>query len=135
MAYKMSHPPSAPPRRRVVAATSRRPSAELQTIRVVVENDTDPDVSEAFSDRLEEYQDGKFGFLSVQAEADVLIEGVQQTLKSGGCSGVESDDESHLDQIVSDEWAELRAVLKACGVSTEQLPLAADRGWLEWRND
>ncbi|KKK92191.1 hypothetical protein LCGC14_2705370, partial [marine sediment metagenome] len=30
-------------------------------------------------------------------------------------------------------WAALRAVLKTVGVATEQLPLEADRKWIEWR--
>ena len=137
---KMSDSPHAP-RRRVVAAPARRPPAELQSIRVVVDHDPDPDTSyleqDELEDRLAAYKRGEFDFVGVRAEADVLIEGTVQTLTSGGLWGVESDSgEEYLVGVAVEEYEQLRKVLKTVGVPTAQLP-AADaetvRGWIEWR--
>jgi hypothetical protein len=132
----MSDSPHA--RRRVVAVPARRPPAELRALRAVVEEDPDPDVSylaqEDLAERRTAHERGEFGLVGVRVEADVFIEGTEQTLTSPGLWGVESDlSEDELDQLVAEEWSALRAVLKAVGVSTEQLPLEADREWIEWR--
>lgn len=125
-------------RRRVVEAPPRRPPPELRALRAVVEEDPDPDVSyldqEDLAERRASYSRNEFGIVGVHVEADVLIEGTEQVLSSPGLWGVESDlNEEELDQIVSEEWAALRNVLKAVGVSTDQLPREADRAWIEWR--
>lgn len=125
-------------RRRVVEAPARRPPVELRALRAVVEADPDPDVSylaqEDLAERQSAYERDEFGIVGVCVEADVLIEGTEQTLASPGLWGVESDlSEEELDQIVSEEWAALRNVLKAVGVPTDQLPHEADRAWIEWR--
>lgn len=118
--YKMSYPHT---RRRVVEAT-RKPRAELRAIRVIFEPDTDAQEGGA----------GKFDFMCAYAEADVIIEEIEQTLTSGGLRGIEDDaEDEYLDEIIDGEWGALRAVLKQVGVSTEQLPLAVDREWIEWR--
>lgn len=127
-----------PQRRRVVAAAARKPPAELQSVRVVIEEDADPDVSyleqDEFEDRLEAYKGGEFHFIGVRIEAEVSIADTVQTLTSPGLWGVESDtDEAGLDQIAGDEWEALRAVLKTIGVPTDQLPLTPKREWFEWR--
>ena len=68
------------------------------------------------------------------AEADVLIEGIEQTLTSGGTWGIEDDaEDEYLDEIIEQEWSALRGVLKTVGVSTDQLPLEIDRAWIQWR--
>lgn len=125
-------------RRRVVAATTRRPSVRLQAIRVVYAQDPDPESSyldqDEFEDRQAEYKRGDFHFVSARAEAEVVIEGVIQTLTSGGLNGIESDSEQeYLDEIIAEEWKSLRDVLKAVGVSTAELPLEIDPKWVEWR--
>ena len=134
---KMSDPPRA--RRRVVAVPGRRPPAELQTIRVLVEHDPDPDASflDQDEDRKAQFERGEFGFVGVRAVADVVIEGTVQTLTSGGLWGVESDSgEEYLVSVAVEEYEQLRRVLKTVGVPTAQLP-AADaetvRGWIDWR--
>ena len=129
------------PRRRVVEATARRPPAELQCIRVLVEHDSDPDTSyleqDGFEDRLAAFERGAFHFLGVRAEAEVLIESTTQTLTSGGLWGIESD--STDDEIVNvavEEYEQLRKVLKTIGVPTAQLPAAEEaqvRAWIERR--
>lgn len=73
-------------------------------------------------------------YMHVFAEAEVAIEGVPQRLTSAGIAGVEGDaEDEYLDEIIDGEWGALRAVLKTVGVPTEQLPLAVDRAWIEWR--
>lgn len=125
-------------RRRVVAATARRPSVRLQSICIVIEPDPDPETSyldqEEFEDRRAEYKRGDFNFVSAHAEAEVVIEGVIQTLTSGGLNGIESDSEQeYLDEIIAEEWKSLRDILKTVGVSTGELPLEVDPKWVEWR--
>ncbi len=134
--YKMSHPSRT--RRRVVEAPTRRPPVALQAVRVIFEEDLDPDVSyldqDEFADRRSEHKRGEFHFVGVRVEADVLIADTTQTLMSPGVSGIESDtDEEDLDRLVDEEWKALRDVLKTVGVPTEQLPLEVDRAWVEWR--
>lgn len=126
------------PRRRVVEAPPRRPAVELRALRVVVEEDPDPDVTylaqEDLAERQAAYERDEFALVVVRVEAEVVIAEVAQTLTSAGLAGVESDlDEGELDQIVAEEWSALRGVLKAVGVPTDQLPLEADREWIEWR--
>jgi hypothetical protein len=122
----------------VVEVPTRRPPAELRALRAIVEEDPDPDVSylaqEDLAERRAAHERGEFGFCGVRVEADVLIEGTEQTLMSPGLWGVENDlGDDELDQLVAEEWSALRNVLKAVGVPTAQLPLDADRDWLEWR--
>jgi hypothetical protein len=73
-------------------------------------------------------------YMRAHAEAEVIIEGVEQMLTSGGMWGIENDaEDEYLDEIIDGEWGALRTVLKTVGVPTEQLPLAVDRAWIEWR--
>lgn len=132
---KMTEPRA---RRRVVVAPPRKPPAELRGVRVIVEDDPDPDVSylmqEGFEERRRAHKRGELGFVGVHVEATVFIEDTEQTLVSPGLWGIENDlDEEELDQIVGEEWNALRNVLKTVGVTTEQLPLEVDREWIEWR--
>lgn len=127
-----------PARRRVVAAPARRPPAELRTIRIVVEDDPNPDASyldqKEFAERRAEYRRGGFRFVGVRAIAEVVIAETTQTLTSAGLYGIESDvEEEELGQIANEEWSSLRVVLKTVGVSTEQLPLEVEAAWIEWR--
>lgn len=104
-------------------------------MRVVVEPDPDPDASyleeRELAERRASYRRGEFALMRVRAEADVLIEGTVQKLTSPGLSSIESDlDEADVAQVAEEEWAALREVLKAVGVSTRQLPLEVERGWI-----
>jgi hypothetical protein len=130
---------SSRPRRRVVEAPARRPRAELQTIRVVIAPDPDPDVSyleqDGFADRRAAYERGEFDFVGVRAEADVLIESTVQTLASAGLWGIENDADS-TDEIVDiaiEEYGQLRKILKTIGVPAAQLPTEFDARWIERR--
>ena len=123
-------------RRRVVEAP--RNTTELQSVRVIFEEDPDPDISyleqDEFEDRLDAYRNEVFHHIGVHVEAEVSIADTVQTLTSPGIWGIESDtDEESLDQIVSEEWKSLRDVLKTVGVPTDKLPLEVQREWIEWR--
>ncbi|HTF33311.1 MAG TPA: hypothetical protein VK714_06360 [Myxococcota bacterium] len=90
--------------------------------------DEDPDTSyfdeDEFADRRAEFERGDFTFVGVRAEAEVAIEGVIQTLTSGGLWGIESDsDESYIEDVALEEYDALREILKAVGVSTREVPV------------
>jgi hypothetical protein len=126
------------PRRRTVEAPGRKAPAELQSVRVIFEEDPDPDTSyleqDEFEDRLDAYRNEIFHFVGVRIVAEVSIADTVQTLTSPGVWGIESDSEQeHLDEIISQEWAQLRVVLKTIGVTTTDLPLDVQREWIEWR--
>ena len=121
-------------RKRVVEAPARKSPVKLETIRVVVEHDSDPDTSyleqEDFEERLAAFQAGEFTFLGVHAEADVTIDGVVQTLTSGGLWGIESDSgDEYIEEVAVQEYEELRKILKTVGVPTADLPLEMDPAW------
>ena len=131
----MTSPPRTP--RRVVSAPAKRQRVELLSIRAVVESDPDPDISyleqDEFEDRLKAYQDGEFQFVGVVVEAEVEIESTVQYLRSPGLWGIESDsDKDYILSVCSDEYEELRKVLKTVGVPTDRLPKAFE-GQVEWR--
>lgn len=128
-------------RKRVVEVTRRRSAPEVREIRVLVLPDTDPDTSyldqdEAdadFSDRRAQYERGDFTFVGVVAEAEVVIEGVSQEIKSGGLWGIESDMKEYIEEVGVNEYGDLRKILTSIGVPTSQLPTKFDPKWVKWR--
>lgn len=115
-------------RKRVVEVAHKRTAPTVQAIRVRVMTDEDPDTSyfdeDEFTDRRAEFERGDFTFVGVRAEAEVAIEGVIQTLTSGGLWGIESDsDESYIEDVALEEYDALREILKAVGVSTREVPV------------
>jgi len=91
-------------------------------------HDEDPDTShldqDEFADRREALQRGDFSFVGVRAEAEVVIEGVVQTLTSGALWGIESDSgEEYIEGVALEEYDGLRDILKAVGVSTSEVPV------------
>jgi len=125
-------------RRRVVEAPrGKRSAPEVESIRVVVLPDEEADDSyldqTEFDDRRAEYQRGDFHFVGVRAEAEVTINGIAQTLVSGGLYGVESDLKEYIEEVAQDEYNDLRKILTSIGVSTSRLPQKIERGWIQWR--
>lgn len=125
-------------RRVIVEAARKRCAPKLDSIRVLVLSDDDPDTSyldqEEFEDRREEYDRGDYFFVGVRAEAEVVIAGVLQTFTSGGLWGVESDSgDEYIQEIAGEEYAELRKILTSVGVATSELPMKIERRWIEWR--
>jgi len=121
-------------RRRVVEAPrSKRVAPQVESIRVIVMDDDEPDTSFLEGERREEYERGDFKFVGIRAEAEVVIEDVVQTLTSGGIWGVESDSSGHIRMLAEEEYSDLRKILITIGVSTSQLPQKIERGWMQWR--
>ena len=133
-------------RKRVVDVPARRSAPELRAVRVRVMHDEDPDTSYFDSGdpeyrdqdeaRKKAYEDGDFTFVGVRAEAEVVVEGVTQTLTSSGLWGIESDSgEEHVEDVALEEYDSLRDILKAVGVPTSQVPVGDKtmiRPLIEW---
>ena len=129
-------------RKRVVEATRKKSAPTVQEIRVRVMHDEDPDTSffdsgdpeykDQDEDRREQYERGDFSFVGVRAETDVDIQGVLQTLTSGGLWGVESDGKVYIEEVAAEEYNDLRKILISIGVSTAQLPTKFDPKWIKW---
>jgi hypothetical protein len=126
-------------RKRVFEAPAHKtPKVKLETVRVIVEHDEDPDTSyleqDEFEERLAAYQNGDFTFVGVRAEADVVIGGVSQTLTSGGLWGIESDSgKEYIEEVAGEEYSELRKILTEVGVPTAKLPQTITPRQIEWR--
>jgi hypothetical protein len=124
-------------RRRVVEVTRKKPAPEVRAIRARVLRDEDPDASylddPENADRRAEFERGDFAFVGVRAEAEVVVEGVSQTLTSGGLWGIESDSgEEYVREVAAEEYGDLRKILTSIGVPTAQLPTKFDPEWVEW---
>jgi len=95
------------------------PKVESVEIRVVA--DRDPDTSyleqEGFEDRLRKFQRGEFGFVGVQAVAEVEIGGIMQEITSAGLWGIESDSgEDYFRSVGKEEYAQLKEILSDMGI-------------------
>ena len=135
------------PKRVVVEATRRRRSPELLSVKVLVLPDAEPDLSfwdqsvdpdkqndYDYEERKEAYRRGEFSFVGVRAEAEITVDGIIQTIVSGGLWGVESDsDATYIKEVAGEEYNDLRRILKTLGVPTSQLPAEVDSSQIEWR--
>lgn len=122
----------------VEAERKKRSLVELQSIRVLVLPDEDPDTSfldqDEFEDRKEAFRRGDFSFVGVRAEAEIVVDGITQTITSGGLWGVESDaGDRYILEVGHEEYNDLRKILKTLGVPTSELPLDLDQKQIEWR--
>jgi len=125
-------------KRVVVEAARKRRSPELQAIRVLVLPDEDPDTSfldqDEFEDRKEAFRRGDFSFVGVRAEAEITVDGISQTIVSGGLWGVESDaGDEYIKEVAGEEYTDLRRILKTLGVPTSELPAEVEQNQIEWR--
>jgi hypothetical protein len=125
-------------RKRFVDVAPRRAAPTVSAIKVLVLPDEDPDTSwmddPEHADRREAYERGDFAFVGVRAEAEVVIEGVGQTLTSGGLWGIESDtSDEYLREVAEEEYRDLRQILLSIGVPSAQVPAKMDPSWVEWR--
>lgn len=79
--------------------------------------------SPGFEDRHRQYQNGDFGFIGIQAEAEIAVHGVCQIITSGGLWGIESDsDRQYLSEVEHAEVDQLKAILQSLGFSDSELP-------------
>jgi hypothetical protein len=125
-------------RRVVHEASRRRRLPAMESVRVLVEPDDDPDTSfldqEEFDDRREAYQRGAFTFVGIRAEAEIVVDGIVQHITSGGLWGVESDaGNPYICEVANEEYNDLRRILKTLGVPTSELPMEVDPKWIVWR--
>ncbi len=68
--------------------------------------------SPGFGDRYRQYQNGDFGFVGIQAEAEIVVNGVCQIITSGGLWGIESDSgPQYLSEVEQEEIDQLKAIL------------------------
>jgi len=100
----------------------------IEKIEVYRMPDNDPDPSyleqEGFEDRLDQYKRGVFGYMGIVAKAEVVIDGICQTITSGGLWGIEDDsDEGYLNEIAQEQLNELSDQLEAIGFPKRQLLL------------
>jgi hypothetical protein len=91
------------------------------------QEDESPDVSyleqEEFADRLREYRRGDFFFQGCWAEAEICVNGVIQTIRSGGLWGIDSDSESAYKELIeAEEKAALAEILVSLGFTAEETP-------------
>jgi hypothetical protein len=126
--------------RRVVVEAERkqRSRVELQSVLVLVVPDEDPDTSfldqDEFEDRKAAFERGDFSFVTVRAQAEIVVDGIVQIIVSGGLSGVESDaGDAYIKEVGGEEYTDLRRILKTLGVPTSELPVDVDPSWIEWR--
>lgn len=100
--------------------------------RYFVEGCGDPEYIEQDYKRMEDYGNG-WGMLYVYAAAEVSVEGVTQTIRSGGLGGVESDSGAdYFEELKKEELGQLRDQLVALGFSSRAISKAfkdcKDRG-------
>ncbi len=84
--------------------------------------DPSPDASyldaPGFEDRYRQYRNGDFNYLGIRAEAEIVVNGVCQTITSGGLWGIESDsDRTYLSAVEQDELEQLKSILESLGFS------------------
>jgi hypothetical protein len=81
-----------------------------------------PDSPEQDYKRCEAYNRGEWCMMGVWAEAELIVGGTVQRVKSSGLWGIESDSEpAHFRTIASEELSSLRAILAEMGCSKRAL--------------
>lgn len=72
--------------------------------------------------RLEAYYNDEWHFVGVQAIAEIRIDGLLQTISSGGLWGIESDSsDEYFDEIFEEEKEQLKDVLLQLGFTEKQI--------------
>ena len=78
--------------------------------------------------RMEALQREEWGFLGIQARAEIILDGVCQTITSGGLWDIESDsDDSYFRQVEHEELTSLRGILHTMGFSKRAIATACKR--------
>lgn len=73
-------------------------------------------------ERMESLNAGDWCFIGIIIKAQIVVNGISQTLRSGGLWGIESDSEKeYIASVVSDESADLRSVLSGVGFSARSI--------------
>lgn len=72
--------------------------------------------------RLEAYYNNEWHFVGIQAVAEIRIDGLLQTISSGGLWGIESDSsDEYFDEIFEEEKEQLKDVLLQLGFTEKQI--------------
>lgn len=103
-----------------------KPAKRILAVRVRREWDADADPSyldqDGWEDRRDQYRRDVFGFVGVWAEAEVVVNGTCQTVRSGGLWGIESDSgANYFGEVGREELDSLRDVLGGLGFSPEEI--------------
>ena len=71
--------------------------------------------------RLEAYYNDEWYFIGIQAVAEIRINGISQTISSGGLYGIESDSgDEYLDEVFEEQKEELKDNLLELGFSEKE---------------
>ena len=86
--------------------------------------------------RMEQLNRGDWCFFGISAEAEIVVNGVIQTIRSGGLWGIESDSgDAYFREVGNEQLSELRDTLTQLGFTEEQLidafHGAEDSDWID----
>jgi hypothetical protein len=100
--------------------------SKVLDVRICWRPDEFPDASyleqEGFEDALRDYQNDEFYFEGCWAESDIVVNGVVQTIKSGGLWGIESRSDADYKRSIEEEEAQaLKDILVCLGYTVENL--------------
>jgi hypothetical protein len=123
--------------RRTMAPRRAKPSLKIETLRIVHEHDEeskpeDKVTGESENERedkayIDSYYNDEWTFLGVYVEADLLVAGTVQTIRSAGLWGIESNSgNEYLDGVAEEEYDELLGILEALGVAEDAVPPLED---------
>ncbi len=112
----------------------------VDSLRVIVGVDDDPDVSwlegdrcdndddrAADRERLEAFNRGDWWMVGIRVRATIVVNGVLQRIESGGLWGVESDARDYWKEVACEEYAALVDTLAALGIT--DVPPLSDAEW------
>ena len=72
--------------------------------------------------RLEAYYNDEWYFIGIQAVAEIRINGISQTISSGGLYGIESDSgDEYLDEVFEEQKEELKDNLLELGFTEKEI--------------
>ena len=84
-----------------------------------------PDSPEQDYQRMENYNRGDWQMIGIRASAEIVVDGVCQTITSGGLWGIESDSGAdYFSEVGRDELGQLRGLLAELGFSTKAIAKA-----------
>lgn len=72
--------------------------------------------------RRETYETSNWHMIGIQAVAKIVVEGVRQTIRSGGLWGIESDSgKDYLNEVANEQQAELAGILAELGFTKQEI--------------
>lgn len=77
--------------------------------------------------RLEAYYNDEWHFIGIQAKAEIRINGISQTISSGGLYGIESDSgDEYFNEVFEEQKEELKGNLLELGFSEKEIAQKGD---------